>query len=345
MKAQQTLLIAGSGFLSAAVARWFHRDGWRVQVLTRRPAAVERPAVPVSWDGRTRGDWETALREADVLINFCGQSVNCRYHAANRRAILESRVQPTRLLGEALADCPTPPRVWLNAASATIYRHAEDRGMSEAEGELGAGFSVDVCRAWEEEARRWRRAETRQVLLRTSMVLGHGANSVYPVLARLARLGLAGTMGHGSQFISWIHQEDFCRVVAFLVSGDLEGPVNVTAPEPVTNRFFMQALRTSLGRQLGLPATRWMLECGAVFLRTETELVLKSRRIIPRRLRNAGFTWRFSTAPSALEDLAKRQKCLCHIAADLGARGMRKHGSPGEYLAQNLSRSGLQTVR
>ncbi len=307
MKRQQSLLIAGSGFLSAAVARWFHREGWQVRVLTRRPAAVESPAVPVSWDGRSRGDWEEALREADVLINFCGQSVNCRYHAANRRAILESRVHPTRLLGEALAACPAPPRVWLNAASATLYRHAEDRGMSEAEGEFGTGFSVDVCRAWEEEARRWRRPEIRQVLLRTSMVLGHGTNSVYPVLARLARLGLAGKMGQGSQFISWIHVEDFCRALAFLVAGDLEGPVNVTAPEPVTNRFFMKALRKSLGCPFGLPATSWMLECGAVFLRTETELVLKSRRIVPRRLQNAGFTWRFSTAPAALEDLARRQ--------------------------------------
>ncbi len=255
MKTRRNLLLAGSSFLSAAATRWFHQKGWQVRVLTRRPAAVESPAVPVSWDGESRSDWEVALREADVLINFCGRSVKCRYHAANRRAILESRVLPTRLPGEVLAECPMPPRVWLNAASATIYRHAEDRGMSESGGEVGAGFSVDVCRAWEDEARRWRLRETRQVLLRTSMVLGNGANSVYSVLARLARLGLAGKMGSGSQFISWIHMEDFCRALEFLVSGDLEGPVNVTAPEPVTNRFFMEALRKSLGCRFGLPAS------------------------------------------------------------------------------------------
>ncbi len=231
MTAPQNLLIAGSGFLSSAVAQWFHGKGWTVSVLTRRPDTAPAQATAVPWDGQSPGEWESALVEADAVVNFCGQSVNCRYNAKNRRAIRESRVQTTRLLGQGIADCPSPPQVWINAASATIYRHAEDRGMDEYHGEPGTGFSVEVCCAWEDEARRWQNPKVRQTLLRTSLVLGHGANSVYPTLARLARLGLAGRMGPGSQFISWIHVEDFCRALEFLIANELAGPVNVTAPE------------------------------------------------------------------------------------------------------------------
>lgn len=300
------LLIAGSGFLSQFVARWFHEKGWSISVLTRNPESVAAPAKAIPWDGKSRGEWEQSLAEADVLINFCGRSVDCRYNEHHRREIRESRMLPTRLLGQALGDCPTPPMVWLNAASATIYRHAEDRAMDEATGEIGSGFSVSVCQDWEREAQTWQRQATRQVLLRTSMVLGHGSNSVYPVLAQLARRGLAGKMGHGAQFVSWIHIEDFCRALCFLIEHDLAGPVNVTAPHAVTNRFFMECLRKSLGIRIGLPATQWMLEIGAVFLRTETELILKSRRVEPRRMREAGFAWVFPTIPEALRQLAER---------------------------------------
>lgn len=305
MAKTKELLISGSGFLSDAVARFFIAKSWKVRVLSRNPERVSPVADAVAWDGHSRGDWERALASADALLNLCGRSVDCRYNAKNRKAIIESRVQPTRLLGQALADCPTPPAVWLNAASATIYRHAEDRAMDETSGEIGSGFSVGVCRAWEEEATRWQAHVERQVLLRTSLVLGHGSNSVYPVLRRMARLGMAGQMGNGAQFTSWIHVQDFCRAIRFLIEHDLAGPVNVTAPAPVTNRFFMESLRRSLTVPFGLPATRWMLECGAVFLRTETELILKSRRVDPRRLRDAGFVWSFPTAPEALEDLAQ----------------------------------------
>ncbi len=303
---KQQLLIAGSGFLSGYTANGFEQRNWKVRILTRRPERHTGAGVAVPWDAASRGDWETALQEADVLINFCGRSVNCRYHAENRRMIRESRVAPTRILGRAMADASRPPRVWINAASATVYRHAEDRGMDEVSGEPGTGFSVDVCRAWEDEALRWRTSATRQVLLRTSMVLGHGSNSIYPTLARLASLGLAGPMGPGSQFISWIHVDDFCRALEFLADGSLAGPVNITSPEPVTNRYFMRTLRDTLGIRLGLPASRWMLECGAMLMRTETELILKSRRIVPRRLAEADFTWRHPTLPEALKQLAER---------------------------------------
>ena len=306
-KTHPLLVIAGGGFLSRETSRRFAVAGWTVRVLTRDPTGTAPEAEAVPWDGLTHGPWKAVLTGADALINFCGRSVNCRYHGANRRAILESRLSTTRLLGEAVRASPRPPPVWLNAASATIYRHAEDRPMDEATGEIGHGFSVDVCQAWEEAATRDLDPRVRQVLLRTSMVLGHGDNSVYPVLARLARFGLGGTLGNGNQFVSWIHVDDFCRALAFLIRHPLEGPVNVTAPEPVTNRELMRTLRESLDRRFGLPANRQMLEIGAFLLRTETELTLKSRRVDPRRLREAGFSWRYPRIGDALRALAEKR--------------------------------------
>lgn len=308
MQPVKTILIAGAGgFLGQVLVNYFRTTGRQVTVLTRRPAEIYPPGVRyVRWDGRRGGDWEAALEGVDAVINLAGRTVNCRYTPANRREILESRLRPTTLLGQAMARCARPPAVWLNAASATIYRHAEDRAMDEVTGDLGAGFSVEVCRRWEEALRRHCPAETRGVCLRTSMVLGLGTNSVYPVLVRLVRWGLGGAMGHGRQFVSWLHYRDFCRAVDYvLVRPELRGAVNLTAPEPVTNGYLMECLRETLGRPIGLPATRTMLEVGAWLLRTETELILKSRRVVPHRLLEAGFQYDYPTLPEALAALQR----------------------------------------
>jgi len=307
---QRILLGGGTGFLGTMLARYLSERGCEVVVLTRRPDPRSGAVRQVHWDGRTFGDWAVWLNGAQAVINLAGRSVNCRYHARNRREILESRVQSTRILGEAIAKCAQPPRVWLNSSTATIYKHSFDRPMDEFTGELGATpaakdvFSVEVARAWERALEEAPTPQTRKVALRTAMVLGHGRNSVFPVLRRLVKFGLGGRMASGNQYVSWIHEEDFCRAIEWLIArGDLGGPINLTAPNPVPNRELMGTLRAVCGAPFGLPATRWMLEAGAWLLRTETELIIKSRRVIPGRLIASGFLFRFSKLEEALRAL------------------------------------------
>jgi hypothetical protein len=305
------VLAGGSGFLGCTLARHFTERCEEIVILTRVPRE-RRDAREVAWDGETLGAWAGELDGAAALVNLAGRSVDCRYHARNRRLILDSRLRSTRVLGEALARCARPPPVWLNASTATIYKHSFDRAMDE-DGEISAtveakdAFSIEVARAWEETLHEARTPSTRKVALRAAMVLGSGNNSVLTVLRRLVRCGLGGRMGSGRQFVSWIHEEDFCRAVEWLIEReDMSGPVNVAAPGPVTNRELMRTLRELCKAPIGLPAPRWLLEVGAFFLRTETELVIKSRRVVPGRLVASGFQFRFPGVREALEDLCEK---------------------------------------
>lgn len=310
MKPARLILAGGSGFLGQALARRFQTLDWEVLVLTRWPAA--NSATPeIHWDGETLGDWALELEGADAVVNLSGRTVDCRYTVRNRREIMDSRVNSARVLGEAIAHCAQPPRVWLNASSATIYRHTLGPAWDEsgtdftATPEVKDEFSLEVIHAWERALHNAFTPRTRKVALRTTMVLGHARNSVFPVLCRLARLGLGGRMGSGRQFVSWLHEADFCRAVEFVIAReDISGPVNLAAPNPLPNAEMMRAFRELVGAPFGLPATEWMLEIGAFFLRTETELILKSRRVVPGRLLRAGFEFRFAHFRDALADLA-----------------------------------------
>ena len=309
---RHVVLAGGSGFLGSLLAGYFVERGHPVVILTREPRPGAARIRYVQWDGERLGPWAKEPEDAFALINLAGLSVDCRYHQRNRRRILESRVKSTRVLGEALARCSTPPPVWLNSSTATIYRHTFGPAWDEA-GEIGGTpeakdeFSVEVARQWELALSAALTPRTRKVALRSAMVLGTGRNSVFPVLRRMVRLGLGGALGGGRQFVSWIHQADFCRAVEWLTQpAELEGPVNLASPNPVTNREFMSTLRAVCGIPLGLPAPRWMLELGAFFLRTETELVIKSRRVAPGRLTASGFQFTFPLLQTALEDLNAR---------------------------------------
>jgi uncharacterized protein (TIGR01777 family) len=309
-KSKRIVLAGGSGVLGNLLARALSGKGYEMIVLTRSPRGR---AGHVEWDARTLGAWKQELEGALAVINLTGRSVNCRYNAANRRAIIESRVLSTRVLGEAVAGCANPPSTWLNASTATIYKHSYARLMGES-GEIAADkdakdeFSVEVAQAWEQALAAAATPATRKIPLRISMVFTTEPGSVYPVLRRLVRLGLGGSMAGGRQYVSWIHHEDFCRAVEWILEHPLlDGPFNVAAPNPVTNREMMTIFRQVCGRRIGLPATRWMLEIGAFIMRTETELMLKSRRAVPGRLLNFGFQFRFPTFQSALEDMHKRR--------------------------------------
>jgi len=309
------VLPGGSGQVGTVLARAFHAAGHEVVVLSRRPG-TGRPWRVVGWDAETVGGWAAELDGADAVINLAGRSVNCRYTPANRRVILDSRVNSARAVGAAVARAARPPRVWLQAATATIYAHRTDAGNDEDTGRLGGAepgapdtwrFSVAVAEAWERAAADCDTPHTRKVLLRAAMVMSPDRGGVFDVLLGLVRRGLGGRAGDGRQYVSWVHADDFVRAVLFLIDrADLAGPVNVAAPEPLPNAEFMRALREAWGTRFGLPARRWMLEVGAWVLRTETELVLKSRRVVPGRLLRAGFRFDYPAWPAAARDLCRR---------------------------------------
>ncbi len=305
---KKVIIAGGAGFLGQVLARHFIKKNWDVVVLTRNRATQLKAGRLVVWDGRSLGPWTEELEGADALVNLSGKSVNCRYHARNRSKILSSRIEPTSVLTQAIQRLKHAPKVWLNAASATIYRHSIEEPMDETTGEIGDGFSVQVCKKWERKFFEAKLPDTRRIALRTSMVLGHGNNSVYPVLARIVRLGLGGKISSGKQMISWIHETDFARAVAFAIEEEyIEGPLNVTAPAPVPNSVFMRTLREVIGIPFGLPHFRPMLELAAWFLRTQTELTLKSRYAIPTKLLQHRFVFYHPFIDEALYALTHKQ--------------------------------------
>ncbi len=311
----KVVLPGGSGLLGTILARALVHRGHEVVVLSRHPRPAPWPVV--AWDAATLGPWAGALDGADAVINLAGRSVNCRYNATNRREILESRVLSTRVVGDAIARAVRPPRLWLQASTATIYAHRYDAPNDERSGILGGhepgapsawNFSIDVARAWEEALAETRTDATRKVALRTAMVMSAADGSVFEVLYRLARVGLGGSAGDGKQFVSWIHHADFVRAIDWLIAhNELSGPVNVAAPEPLPYADFVRALRAAAGVPIGLPATPWMLEIGAFVMRTETELVLKSRRVVPAKLLESGFTFDFPSWPETARVLCIEQ--------------------------------------
>ncbi len=294
------VLAGGSGFLGrAALSKW--SSDWRITVLSRQARSLPGADV-VTWDGATLGPWAAAVDGASAVINLAGRSVDCRYHDRNRREILESRVLSTKVLGEAIAHAATPPPVWLNSSTATIYRHALDRPMDEASGDLGVGFSVEVARAWEEALFASPTPDTRKVALRSAFVLGTGGPLA--ILARLTRLGLGGSQGPGNQFMSWIHETDWLRAIDFLIErSDLSGVFNLTSPHPLPNCDFMKLLRQACRVPFGMPTPSPLIRLGTMLMRTESELVLKSRRVIPGRLVDEGFEFTFPELSGALENL------------------------------------------
>ena len=307
------VVAGGSGFIGCLLTDNLVARDNDIVVLTRSPQETARSIRQVRWDGHSLGDWARELDGASALINLAGRSVNCRYNARNRREILESRVQSTKVLGDAIALSRQPPQVWLNASTATIYKHTFDRQMDEATGEIGATpeakdeFSIEVARAWEETLFEAPTPVTRKVALRTAMVFAASKGGVYRTLRGLTRWGLGGTIAGGRQFISWIHEVDFCHSVEWLIHrDDFSGPVNVASPNPIPQREMMRIIRRECGVPFGLPATRRMLEVAAFVHRTEAELILKSRRVVPSRLLAEGFQFRFPRMEDAVREIEDR---------------------------------------
>jgi len=306
----------GSGQVGRVLARYFQERGHYVTILTRGPYTA--PWHTVHWDGEHIGEWTQHLEGADVCINLAGRSVNCRYTAAHRKSIYDSRIHTTRLLNEVIANLADPPRVWLNASTATIYRHALDRPMDEITGQLGGNepgaptkwnFSIRVAKDWEAAFFATPTPRTRKVALRSAIILSPQPGNAFAILSNLVRFGVGGKLSTGRQFVSWIHDLDFARAVEFLIAReDLTGPINLAAPNPISNSEFMADLRDAWNIPNGVPHFKPLLELASFLLRTETELVLKSRRVVPTRLLDAGFQFEFQQWPAAAEDLVRQYR-------------------------------------
>jgi uncharacterized protein (TIGR01777 family) len=308
------IIPGGSGKVGTVLARALHKAGHEVVVLSRSPA--KHPWRTVPWDGETLDKWTDEFEDADAVINLAGQSVNCRYTPENRKLIFDSRLKSTKVVGDAIAQAWKPPRVWLQASTATIYAHRYDAPNDEASGIIGGSepdapetwrFSIDVATQWERALKNSPTPNTRQVAMRSAIVMHPDAGSPFDILLRLVRFGLGGPAGDGQQFISWIHEHDFVRAVLWLLEHEeLKGPVNLAAPNPLTNADFMRALQMAWGVSAGLPAFKWMLELGAFMLNSETELILKSRRVVPAKLLQSGFEFQFPDWPDAARELCAR---------------------------------------
>ncbi|VTR38382.1 Epimerase family protein SA0724 [Actinobacillus pleuropneumoniae] len=295
---KKIVLAGGTGFIGTYLEKKFTKEQ-QAQVLM-----ISRRQGHIAWNDREA--IVAALEEADMLINLAGKSVNCRYNENNKELILKSRTETTNILGSAVEACRIPPRTWFNASTATIYRHAEDKPMTEEQGEIGEGFSVEVAKEWERAFFSFRLPQTRQIALRITIVLGPGGGVMTPYV-NLVKFGLGGVQGTGKQRFSWIHVEDLYRMILFLQGKEeLSGVFNGASPYPVTNKELMEQLRLALNRRMGLPSPKWLLELGAGLIRTETELVLKNRWVIPDRLCKAGFHFAYDTLNEALADILKR---------------------------------------
>lgn len=304
----------GTGQVGVVLARALQNDGHDVVVLSRNAAKL--PWRVVEWDGKTLGDWAEEIDGADVVINLAGRSVNCRYNQTNRRQMMDSRVDSTRVVGDAISKAAREPKVWLQASTATIYAHRFDAANDDVTGIIGGhepdapdtwNFSIDVATAWERAAREHVPDGIRLVLMRSAMVMSPDRGGIFATLLGLVRAGLGGAVAGGRQYVSWVHERDFVRSLYWLIDhGELSGAVNIASPNPLPYRDFMHALRRAARVPVGLPATRWMVEIGTWAMRTESELVLKSRRVVPGRLVESGFHFEYPDWSSAAVDLVSR---------------------------------------
>jgi uncharacterized protein (TIGR01777 family) len=299
------VIAGGTGFLGSCLIDHYAETDTQLFILTRGKSCVRGNTHYITWDGKTKGPWTQVLEHADVLINLNGKSVDCRYTEENKQLIYSTRLDATAILGKAIQSSPHPPKLWINAASATIYRHSLDKEMDEYTGEIGSGFSVDVCQQWEHTFNSIETSQTRKIIIRTSIVLGKKGGALKP-LKRLAKLGMGGEQGPGNQYFSWLHENDFVNIIDFLINNvTTEGIYNLVSPRPVTNQHIMRAIRSAVGIPFGFPIPALLLKFGAFLINTETELILKSRRVVPKRLLDAGYNFEFDRIESALNQLCR----------------------------------------
>ncbi|PVX46487.1 hypothetical protein C8C85_2349 [Flavobacterium sp. 103] len=300
---QKLIIAAGTGFLGQVLIHHFKDKFEEIVILTRGKSQTKSNVKYINWDAKTFSGWENELENATVLINLTGKSVDCRYTKKNKKEILLSRIESTKILNKAILNCKKPPKHWLNSSTSTIYRFSLDKQMDEVNGEIGNDFSMNVAQSWEKSFFKIETPNTLKTALRTSIVLGKKGGAFIP-LKTLAKIGFGGKQGKGNQFISWIHEEDFARAITFIIEKKITGAINIVSPKPIENKNFMSSLRKAVGIFFGFPINQSLLKFGAVLIGTEAELVLKSRNVIPKRLQENGFQFKFDTLEKALKNIA-----------------------------------------
>ncbi|MDP2160965.1 MAG: TIGR01777 family oxidoreductase [Flavobacterium sp.] len=301
---KKLVIAAGTGFLGNVLINHFKNKFEEIIILTRGESKTLDTIKYVTWDAKTFSGWEKELENASILINLTGKSVDCRYTEHNKKEILNSRIDSTKILNQAVLECKNPPLHWLNSSTSTIYRHSIDKEMDEYSGEIGDDFSMNVAKSWEKSFFEIETPKTLKTALRTSIVLGKKGGA-FLLLKNLVKFGLGGKQGNGNQFISWIHEEDFARAVEFIIDEKLTGNINIVSPKPIKNREFMKTLQKSLKIVIGIPVDERLLKLGAKLIGTESELVLKSRNVIPKRLNENGFNFEYGDLKKAFDNLIK----------------------------------------
>jgi uncharacterized protein len=295
---KKIVIAGGTGFIGKYLHKKFNEEGYEVYIISRATRYI-------NWEDETA--IINAMEGAELLINLAGKSVDCRYTEKNKSLIISSRTETTNALQAALDKCTTAPRLWINSSTATIYRHAEDKAMDEYSGEIGSGFSVEVAKAWEKAFFEKTHSITRKVALRIAITLGKGDGVMKPFI-RLVKFGLGGRQGNGRQMFSWIHIEDLYRIIKFIMAHEnMKGIYNCAAPNPVTNNEFMKEMRKIIKPLFHLPSPKILLEAGAFIIKTETELILKSRWVIPTKLLEAGFEFIYPQLDKALENILEKK--------------------------------------
>ncbi|MCV9927323.1 TIGR01777 family oxidoreductase [Flavobacterium sp. LS1R49] len=302
---KKLIIAAGTGFLGQVLVDHFKNKFEEIVILTRGKSQTIDGIKYVNWNAKTFSGWENELEGATVLINLAGKSVDCRYTKENKKEILLSRIESTRVLNKAVLNCKTPPKHWLNSSTSTIYRFSLDKEMDETSGEIGNDFSINVALSWEKAFFKTETPNTLKTALRTSIVLGKKGGALIP-LKTLAKIGFGGKQGKGNQFISWIHEDDFANAIDFILQKEMIGIVNVVSPKPIRNADFMKKLQRAVGFPFGIPLNTVLLKIGAFFIRTQPELVLKSRNVIPKKLLEKGFKFKFGDINNAFENLISK---------------------------------------
>lgn len=302
---KKLIIAAGTGFLGEVLTNHFKNKCEEIVILTRGKSRTNNNIKYVNWNTKTFTGWESELENADVLINLAGKSVDCRYTEKNKKEILLSRIQSTKILNKAVLNCKIPPKHWLNSSTSTIYRFSLDKQMDEIDGEIGNDFSMNVAQSWEKAFFKIETPNTLKTALRTSIVLGKNGGAFIPINT-LAKIGFGGKQGIGNQYISWIHEKDFARSIEFIIQKKMIGVINVVSPRPIRNVEFMKKLREAVDFPFGIPINKFLLEIGSFMIRTQSELVLKSRNVIPRRLQENGFEFEYGTLDNAFQNLLKK---------------------------------------
>lgn len=298
---KKILIAGGSGFLGKVLEAYFSKKGYKIIILTRSPKKENH----ILWDAETIGNWANELESTEILINLTGKSVDCRYTEKNKKLILNSRVKSTNILGQAINLCKKSPKVWLNASTATIYEYSLTKENSEESGKYGDDFSMNIAKSWENTFYSTINLKTRKIALRTSIVLGKNGGAI-PTLKKLTKFGLGGKQGNGKQKVSWIHEQDFARAVEFIINNDnLSNSINLCVPKPTDNSTLMKSLRKVLGISFGVNQPKIVVQLGALLIGTESELVLKSRNVIPKILLDNGFKFQYTNIETALQQLIK----------------------------------------